>query len=206
MTSIPANYFCRTDDSSAEEKEVVLALAGLMGDAAAQNFVMKKYDPKTESPLFGIGKEIYEFGYDITRKRIFPKRVSTCSMRGSFGWPSLVYDEANLNAMAGFYLTYYAHALKKFQQRHAVTMKEAAESFMNGFAFRIHKLAWNLSMMRDRFEAFSPDLPAHYAFERKWKFVLWALARHERRLPRLREVFLKKVSAIEKHASLPDEK
>jgi hypothetical protein len=203
MDSIPATYFCSADDSSVEEKEVVLALAGLMGDAAAQNLVMKKYDPQTESPLFGVGKEIYEFEYDIARQRVVPKRVSTCSMRGSFGWPSLEYDDANLNAIAGFYLTYYAHALKAYQRRHAVTMAEAAERFMNGFEFRIHALAWQLSVMRDRFEAFAPELPKRYAFDRKWKFLLWALARHERRLPILRSIFMKKVEAVEREAPPP---
>ena len=200
MDSIPANYFCSTEDSSVEEKDVVLALAGLMGDAAAQNLVMKKYDPKTETPLFGIGKEIYEFEYDIARRRVMPKRVSTCSMRGSFGWPSLEYDDANLNAIAGFYLTYYAHALKDFQRRHTVTMADAAEHFMNGFEFRIRALAWQLSVMRDRFESFSPDLPAAFSFDRKWKFVLWSLARHERRLSVLREIFFRKVALIEEKA------
>ena len=61
MDAIPANYFRNADDSSVEEKEVVLGLATLMGDAAAQNMAMKKYDSETQSPLFGVGKEIYEF-------------------------------------------------------------------------------------------------------------------------------------------------
>ena len=102
MEAIPAGYFCSTDDASVEEKEVVLMLAGLMGDAAAQNMAMKKYDPETNSPLFGVGKEIYEFGYEIARERVIPQRVSTCSVRGSFGWPNLAHDEANLAALGNF--------------------------------------------------------------------------------------------------------
>ena len=78
MDSIPANYFCNADDASVEEKDVVLGLAALMGDAAAQNMAMKKYDPETQSPLYGVGKEIYEFEYDIIRERVVPKSVATC--------------------------------------------------------------------------------------------------------------------------------
>ena len=121
MDSIPANYFCNADDASVEEKDVVLGLATLMGDAAAQNMAMKKYDPKTESPLYGVGKEIYEFEYDIIRQRVVPKSVATCSVRGSFGWPDISFSDENLLALANFYLGNFAHALKIYQKRHAVT-------------------------------------------------------------------------------------
>ncbi len=198
MEAIPANYFRNADDASVEEKEVVLALAGLMGDAAAQNMAMKKYDPKTESPLYGVGKEIYEFEYDIVRERVVPKRVSTCSVRGSFGWPSLEYTDANLDAIASFYLGHFAHAIKIYQKAHPVaTMAEIAERFMGGFEFRTHAMAWQLSVMRDQFEAFRPEMPASYDFDRKWKFVMWSLERQERRLPVLRRLFFEKVKVVE---------
>ena len=198
MEAIPANYFRSADDSSVEEKEVVLALAGLMGDAAAQNMAMKKYDPKTESPLYGVGKEIYEFEYDILRERVVPKRVSTCSVRGSFGWPSLEYSDGNLDAIANFYLGHFAHAIKIYQKAHPVaTMAEIAERFMGGFEFRTHAMAWQLSVMRDRFESFRPEMPARYDFDRKWKFVMWSLERQERRLPLLRKRFFEKVKVVE---------
>ena len=198
MEAIPANYFCGTEDASVEEKEVVLALAGLMGDAAAQNMAMKKYDPETKTPLYGVGKEIYEFEYDIVREQVVPKKVSTCSIRGSFGWPSLDYTDENLDRIAAFYLGYFAHAIKAYQRKHPrVSMAEIAERFMGGFEFRTHAMEWQLSIMRDRFESFHPQLPACYGFEEKWRFVMWALERQDRRLPILRRKFFEKVKVVE---------
>ena len=197
MDSIPANYFCNADDASVEEKDVVLGLATLMGDAAAQNMAMKKYDPETQSPLYGVGKEIYEFEYDIIRERVVPKRVATCSVRGSFGWPDISFTDENLHALASFYLGHYAHALKIYQKRHAVTMAEVAERFMGGFEYRTHALAWQLSVMRDEFENFRPALPSVYNFERKWAFVMWSLERQERRIQIFRRLFMEKVALVE---------
>ena len=202
MDSIPANYFRTADGASAEEKEVVLALAGLLGDAAAQNMAMKKYDPATESPLYGVGKEIYEFEYDIVREKVVPKKVATCSIRGSFGWPSLEYTDANLDAIANFYLGHFAHAVKDYQRRHpSVSMAEVAERFMGGFEFRTHAMEWQLSVMRDAFESFRPVLPASYGFDRKWRFVMWSLERQDRRLGALRRLFFEKVKVVEAEAA-----
>jgi hypothetical protein len=196
IDAIPANYYCSTDDSSIEEKEVVLAMASLMGDAAAQNMAMKKFDPDTKSVLYGVGKEIYEFDYDISAQRVMPKRVSTCSVRGSFGWPDTEFSDENLSRIANVYLANFAHALKAFQKKHAVTMAEVAERFFDGFEFRTHAMEWQLSVMRDKFEAFHPDLPRSYEFDRKWRFVMWSLERQERRLPVLRKMFFKKVEIM----------
>lgn len=206
MDAIPANYFQSADGSGTEEKEVVLSLSTLMGDAAAQNLVMKKFDAATRTPLYGVGKEIYEFEYDLVREMVVPKRVTTCSVRGSFGWPDLSYTDANLDAIANFYLGYFAHAVKAYQARHpCVTMAEVAERFMSGFEFRIHALEWQLSVMRDRFEAFNPDVPARYQFAARWKFVLWSLERHARRLPRLRKLFFEKVRVIIQQEDRPED-
>lgn len=196
INSIPANYFCNVDDSSVEDKDVVLGLAYLMGDAAAQNMVMKKYDAKTDSPLFGVGKEIYEFEYDMIRRKIVPKSVSTCSIRGSFGWPSVSHENANIDAIGSFYMGYYAHALKDFQRRHKVPMDVLAAKFFEGFAFRTHVMSWQLSVMRDKFEDFAPGLPASFGFDRKWQFVLWSLERQERRLDALKCKFFSKVELV----------
>ena len=76
-------------------------------------------------------------------------------------------------------------------------MAEVAERFMSGFEFRIHALEWQLSVMRDQFESFDPDVPAEYHFKAKWRFALWALERHERRLEKLRRLFFEKVRVIE---------
>ena len=197
MDSIPADYFRSADGSANEEKEVVLLLAGLMGDAAAQNMAMKKFDPVTESPLFGVGKEIYDFEYDLVREFVAPKRVSTCSIRGSFGWPSLEYTDANLDAIANFYFGHFAHAVKAFQARHpSVTMAEVAERFMGGFEFRTHAMTWQLSVMRDEFEAFDPPVPPSYGFRKKWLFAMWSLERQDRRLAAFRRIFYTKVRLV----------
>ncbi|MBO7683689.1 MAG: hypothetical protein J6T51_03070 [Kiritimatiellae bacterium] len=198
MESIPASYFRSSGDSSVEEREVVLGLATLMGDAAAQNMAMKKYDPVTQSPLYGVGKEIYEFEYDIMRERVTPKRVATCSIRGSFGWPRLDYTDENLDGIGNFYMGHFAHALKAYQRKHPdVPMAEMAERFFGGFEFRTHALCWQLSVMRDSFESFAPDMPPSYEFGRKWSFVMWALERQERRLAVLRHLFFGKVKVVE---------
>lgn len=197
MDSIPANYFHSADDASGENADVVRTLAMLMGDAAAQTMAMKKFDPKSESPLYGVGKEIYEFEYDLLRETVVPKHVRICSIRGSFGWPDLEQTDENLSAIGGFYLTHFAHALKGFQRRHKVPMSELAESFMNGFEFRTHAMAWQLSIRRDSFENFHPPVLPCYGFDRKWKFMTWSLDRQERRLPLLRRLFYKKLEVIE---------
>ncbi|MBP5285046.1 MAG: hypothetical protein ILO34_02915, partial [Kiritimatiellae bacterium] len=197
MDSIPANYFGTTEDSSIEDPEVVCGLATLMGDAAAQNMAMKKYDARSSSALYGVGKEIYAFEYDIIRERVVPKSVSICSIRGSLGWPCLDRTEENLSNIAGWYLAYFAHALKEFQKKHRVPMRELAERFFGGFEYRTHAMVWQMSIMRDRFEAFAPELRRVYDFQEKWSFVMWALERQDRRLPILKKKFFEKVRVLE---------
>ncbi|HBO99498.1 MAG TPA: hypothetical protein DD637_06655 [Verrucomicrobia bacterium] len=201
LRDIPESYFRSTDDASVEEREVVLALAGLMGDAAAQNMAMKKYDasaPDGPSPLYDVGKEIYAFEYDIAAGRILPKSVATCSIRGSMAWPDLSFTEENLKRLAAFYMASYAHALKAFQKKHQVPMPELAERFFGGFEHRTHAMAWSLSVHRDEFESFNPDIPSRYRFDKKRSFLLWSLMRQERRLETLKQLFFARVAAEEK--------
>ena len=198
MEAIPATYFRRADDAAAEDRDVVLALAALMGDAAAQNMAMKKYDAETQGALYGVGKEIYEFEYDIVHERVVPKKVSTCSIRGSFGWPCLAYTEENLERIADFYMGHYAEAIRRFRQAHPeVALDDIAARFMDGFAFRTQALDWQLSVMRDQLESFDPDVPRRYGFVAKWRFLLWSLERQERRLPILRRKLLARLSPQE---------
>jgi len=197
MDAIPQTYFRSDEGGTAEESSVVQALAMLMGDAAAQNMAMKKYDPETQTPLYGVGKEIYEFEYDIAAQRVMPKRVSTCSVRGSCGWPDCSFTDENLHALGSFYMQHFAHALKVFQRAHGVPMAALAERFMDGFEHRTHAMDWQLSVMRDKFEDFSPVLPRMFDFAAKWRFVMWALERQERRLPTLRRMFFEKVKVVE---------
>ena len=200
VESIPTNYFTSMEDSNVEETEAVLALAMLMGDAAAQNMVMKKFDPATETPLFG-EKEIYEFEYNNMQQRIMPKAVATCSIRGAFGWPCLDFTDDNLRDMANYYMGFYAHSLKLFQRKHKVGMYELADRFMEGFEFRTQAMAWQLSTMRERFENFDPKLPRHFNFARKWRFVMWSLERQLRRIEIYRRIFFMKVK-VEEHENL----
>lgn len=196
LDSIPANYFRDAGDSSVEDPSVVLALASLMGDAAAQNMAMKKYDPAGGTPLFGVGKEIYEFEYDIAAGRVVPVRVSTCSVRASLGWPVLEYDDANLDRCFGFYIASFAGAFASYAAAHpAVAAADAAGAFMDGFERRTRAMEWRLSVMRDSFESFRPRLPPAFGFDRKWRFAMWALERQERRLESIRRLFFEKTLA-----------
>ncbi len=196
LDAIPANFF-RTNDGE-EDRESVLGIATLIGDAAAQNMAMKKYDAKTDSPLFGIGKEIYEIGYDIVLGRMVPKKVSVCSIRGTLGWPSTECSQENIEAIEDFYLNHYVQALTYFQSRHTVAMAELVERFISGFEFRTHAMEWQLSMMRDRFEEFDPPVAPSYHFRDKWRFAMWALGRQEARLSKIRELLYKKVRMVAK--------
>ena len=98
-----------------------------------------------------------------------------------------------------------ATQLKIFQRAHTVPMKDLAERFMCGFEFRTHAMAWQLSVMRDNFEAFNPPLEASYGFGEKWKFVMWSLERQERRLPLFRKMFFAKV-AVEESADVEEDR
>ncbi len=196
LADIPSSYLQLAGEfggaDAGEDPQVVLALASLMGDAAAQNLVMKKYDPATQSPLYGVGKEIYRFGYDIKACRLLPQEVSYCSVRGSFGWPDTSHTDRNLDAIATFYLSCYAKALAEFAAKHAVCPKEEiAERFFAGFEFRLRAMEWGFTVQRDEFEGFDPELLPRYGFLPKWRFVLWALERHVRRVGILRARFFK---------------
>lgn len=196
LSEIPANYFQVAGEfggaGAGEDPQVVLSLATLAGDAAAQNLVMKKYDPATNSPLYAVGKEIYRFGYDIKAGRSMPQGVSYCSVRGSLGWPDLSFTDRNLDAIASFYLGAYARALRSFAAAHTVcSLSDLAERFMAGFEFRLRAMEWDYTVQRDEFEVFDPELLPRYGFLQKWRFALWALERHVRRLAVLRKRFFK---------------
>ena len=192
LADIPANYFQLAGEfggaDAGEDPQVVLAVAFLMGDAAAQNLAMKKYDPATKTPLYGVGKEIYRFGYDIKAGRLMPQGVSYCSVRGSLGWPDLSRTDRNLEAIGAFYLAVFAKTLADFAEKHPVcTITELGERFSAGFEFRLRAMEWAFTVRRDDFEGFNPELKPRYGFLPKWHFALWALERHVRRMDALRE-------------------
>ncbi len=194
LVDIPANYFQLAGEfggaDAGEDPQVVLALASLMGDAAAQNLAMKKYDPATKTPLYNIGKEIYQFSYDIKAGRLMPQDVSYCSVRGSLGWPDRARTDRNLDAIASFYLAVYAKALAEFAAKHPVCERaELGERFFAGFEFRLRAMEWAFTVRRDSFEDFDPQLDSRYGFLNKWHFALWALERHVRRIEALHAQF-----------------
>jgi len=198
ITDIPALYFQHAGEfggaEAGEDPQVVRAFAALMGDAAAQNLILKKYDARTRSCLFGQGKEIYRFGYDIKAGRLMPLSVSCCSMRGVMGWPDEALTDRNLDAVAHFYLPSYAKALADFAAAHPVCSRdELAERFFAGFELRLKSLEWRFTVQRNDFEDFDPHLPPRFGFLPKWRFALWALERHVRRIGVLRNLFMRLV-------------
>ena len=195
LADIPANYLQLAGEfggaDAGEDPQVILALASLVGDAAAQNLAMKKYDPATHSPVFGVGKEVYRFGFDVTAGRLMPLSVSCCSMRGVMGWPDVSLTDRNLEAIVAFYLAVYAKALAAFAARHPVCAREELGArFLAGFEFRLRAMEWEFTVQRDDFEAFDPHLGGRYGFLPKWRFALWALERHVRRIDYLRRRFM----------------
>jgi hypothetical protein len=173
-------------------------MGALLGDAAAQNLVLKKFLPDTLGCRFGVGKEIFEFGYDITARREMPMGVKLCSIRGCFGWPDTAYTEENINALFDFYFGCYAQVLYRFWRKHraAGPLDALTECFFDGFEFKTREMHWNYSVRREQFDAFDPHLPKHYAFVRKWRFALWSLERQLRRLDSLRTLFSEKVRQV----------
>jgi len=202
LDDIPPRMFQRTGEfggsEGGEDPGVVQKMGALLGDAAAQNLVLKKYLPDTLGCRFGVGKEIFEFGYDITARREMPMGVKLCSIRGCFGWPDTAYTEANLNALFDFYFGCYAQVLHRFWRKHraAGPLDALAECFFDGFEFKTREMHWNYSVRREQFDAFDPHLPKHYAFVKKWRFALWSLERQLRRLDSLRTLFSQKVRQV----------
>jgi len=195
LDAIPTSMFQRTGEfggrEGGEDPAVVQAVGALLGDAAAQNLVLKKYLPKTGKCRFGEGKEIFEFGYDIANKREMPMRVMLCSIRGCFGWPNTSYTEENLNALFKFYFSCYARVLYQFWLKHreAIGLDELTDRFFDGFEFKTREMHWIYSSRREQFDAFDPQLRQTYAFTKKWRFTLWSLERQVRRIEQLRVLF-----------------
>lgn len=194
LVDIPASYLQLAGEfggvDAGEDPQVVRALAFLLGDAAAQNLVMKKYDARSKTPLYGIGKEIFRFTYDIEAGRLMPHGVSYCSVRGSLCWPDRSRTDRNLAAIASFYLSAFAKKLVEFAAQHPVcTRKELAGRFFAGFEYRLRAMEWAYTVRRDSFDEFEPCLYSRFGFLNKWQFALWALERHVRRIDALRAQF-----------------
>lgn len=200
LDAIPPELF-RSDPSNpsgAEDPDIVLALAALYGETAAQNLAVKKYLPAERTCRFGRGKEIFEFVYDPFKRRPMPARVRVCSIRGTMGWPNLERTEDNLRETYRFYMRAYAAVLGDYWRMHAdaCTLNECASAFFDGFARKTEAMHWAYGQRRADFDAFDPGLRPIYAFRPKLDFALWALERTAEDLPKLRERFMDAVRDV----------
>ena len=204
LEDIPPRLFQCTGEfggnQGGKDPRVVLKIGALLGDAAAQNLVLKKYLPETGGCRFGEGKEIFDFGYDITVRREMPKGVKICSVRGSCGWPNNAHTEENLDELFDFYFDCYSRVLHRFWLNHrdAVPLDTLAEHFFDGFEFKTREMHWNYSVRREQFDDFDPGLPKHYGFAKRWRFALWSLERQLRRIESLRTHFMQHVRRVAK--------
>lgn len=198
LDEIPARILRKSNGEPGEDIHAIIALGGLLGNAAAQNLIMKKYIKGSEGPRFGVGKEVFDFGFDITRKREMPNSVSICSIRGCLGWPDLSKTQENLDNLATYYIPRYAKVLFDFWKKHqdVLPLKELANHFFDGFELKTREVHWKYMARRELFIAFDPHLPHSFGFTKKWLFALWALDRQARRIDHLRELFLHEVDLL----------
>jgi hypothetical protein len=186
LSVIPANLIA---DSIAQDK-----VAYLMGDAAAQNLVMKKYDSEMKSALYGIGKEIYRFAWDPDLDRIMPNSVSTCSIRGTCAWPDLSCTEKNFLDAAKFYMREYAKSFREWLIEREVPPARRTvlcERFLAGFESRTRALLFRYKRQREELIRFSPPIPAKYKFPEKGLFVMKSLQWQAEHLDISRDFFIR---------------
>lgn len=190
LNGIPANLL--SDDVSQDR------IAFLMGDVAAQNLSMKKYDAAEKSALFGIGKEIYRFVWDAERDRLMPGVVSTCSLRGTCGWPDVACTERNFKAMMRFYMLAYAESFLHFVREREVTLARRTvlcERFLAGFESRTRAMAFRLSRYWEELVKFTPPIPARYGFVEKKAFFMKSLRWQASNLDICRDLFIRFVNS-----------
>ena len=190
LSGIPANLLA---DPAAQDR-----FAYLMGDAAAQNMAMKKYDAARRSALFGIGKEIYRFAWDPERERLMPGSVSTCSVRGSFGWPDTACTERNFRAAARFYMLAYSESFLAYVRGHGLPPARRTtlcERFIAGFEYRTRAMAFRLSRYREDLIRFSPPIPAAFRFGEKGSFAVKSLIWQAESLDTCRDLFIRFVNS-----------
>ena len=190
LGGIPANLIA---DAAAQDR-----IAFLMGDAAAQNLMMKKYDAAKKSALFGVGKEIYRFAWDPERDRILPSSVSICSVRGSCGWPDRACTEKNFRAAARFYLRAYAKTFRTWTKERDIPPARRtmlSERFLAGFESRTRSLTFRFSRQCEDLVRFAPPIPARYAFAERGRFVIKSLQWQAAHLDVFRDLFLRFVNS-----------
>ncbi|MDD2598887.1 MAG: hypothetical protein PHO37_06660 [Kiritimatiellae bacterium] len=180
------------------DSDVAAAIASLLGNAAAQNLIMKKYLSATKSCRFGEGKEIFDKGYNVTTGKEMPKSVMICSMRGTFGWPDTAMTEKNMRAAFDFYLSSFTAVLYRFWQacESSISLSKCADHFFTGFECKTKEVYWDYMVNKEAFDMFDPHLHVRYGFSKKWKFALWALEQQHREIDELRTQFLAKIMEL----------
>jgi len=169
-------------DMSRESADIIRVLIMLMGGAAAENLILKKYTPDG-SIRFAEGKEIIEFGYDIRYGKEMPLRVWLCSVRGTMGWPDRSHTEENLNTIFEYYMKQFAQTAFDYACKHPLLSKwDIADAFFDGFAAHTREIFWNYTNRREQFSRYEPRIFGDYKFSEKWKFALWALEQQRKRL------------------------
>ncbi len=200
---LPAASFHRRDarvgdhDAQQEDPDIVRGVIGLMGQAAAENLILKKLNPDSDTNRYGEGKEIIEFGYDIHDGKEMPLRVWLCSIRGTMGWPDLTCDDANLDRAFSLYWDAFAHVLVAYARRHdAMAVGVLADAFLDGFRSKTREVCWNYRSRQEVFDAYNPILFGDYKFAARWRFVLWSLVRQNERLEDLERMFRERVERL----------
>lgn len=195
FSSLPAFSFFDRDqrtgkyDTSHESADIVRVLIMLMGSAAAENLILKKYTTQG-SIRFAEGKEIIEFGYDIRYGKEMPLRVWLCSVRGTMGWPDKSMTRENLDRIFDFYLTRFAKTVVEYARKHPILpAPDIADAFFDGFAAHTRELCWNYTTRREQFDRYEPRIFGDYKFAESWKFILWALEQQRRHLDELSDIF-----------------
>lgn len=174
---LPASCFRSPASGDAEDPEIVTAILSLMGGAAAENLVMKKVSRSTGRSLFGKeGKEIVEFGYDVSLRKEMPLRVHLCSIRGTMGWPNYECSEENLQQIFQHYAAAFADVIHTYSSAHPSVPRDTLFSaFLDGFKAKTFEIHWNFVKHRAEFESYASSAFRDYQFDERWHFVLWSL-------------------------------
>ncbi len=203
FNKLPKMYFFSRDpvtgkfDTESESADIVRVLMILMGGAAAENLVLKKYRVDTESNRFCQGKEIVEFGYDIRYGREMPLRIHLCSIRGTMGWPDWSCSQENLDNIFDVYTSSFASMVRRFADEHPILPEyNIADAFFDGFSGKTRELYWNYINRREQFDNYDPRVFKDYNFREKWTFVLWSLEKQREQLNRIYDLFHAKFSEL----------
>lgn len=184
-------------DTSKESADIVRVLIMIMGTAAAENMILKKYSAETKTIRFNEGKEIVEFGYDVRYGKEMPLHVRLCSVRGTMGWADLSYTEENLANIFDLYMGFFSQMVFDYTEQHTVISPwDIADAFLDGFTAKTREISWNYRNRREHFDNYEPRVFGDYRFVEKWKFALWALEEQRKRLDALAELFYKKFTDL----------